>query len=91
MTLQQLDRDRLKSIRKARKIGRPKLAKLVGLTERGLTKIETSQNRMEHVPEETLSRLSTVLQVPPLVLTGDLELTDADLVPATKPSCSCCG
>ena len=32
---------RLKEIRKARKIGRPKLAKQVGITERQLAKIET--------------------------------------------------
>jgi len=35
--------ERLKAVRKARKIGRPKLAKQVGITERQLTKIETSE------------------------------------------------
>ncbi len=41
MTTLTIDAARLKTVRKARKIGRPKLAKLVGLTERQLAKLET--------------------------------------------------
>lgn len=88
--MQTLDRDRLKSVRKARKVGRPKLAKLAGLTERSRTKLESSGPQLQPVPDETLTRIAAVLQVPVLVLTGDLDLADDDLAPAAKPSCGCC-
>ncbi len=43
MTTLTIDPLRLKTVRKARKLGRPKLAKLVSLTERQLTKLETAK------------------------------------------------
>ena len=43
MAALQIKTGQLKSIRVARKIGRPKLAKQVGITERQLAKIEKSE------------------------------------------------
>ena len=82
--------DRLKAIRKGRKMGRPKLAKLVGLTERKLTKIEAETSCT--LPQSTIAKLSDVLQVPELTLTGDFPLVEQDLKPLTKSQCTsgCC-
>lgn len=82
--------DRLKAIRKGRKIGRPKLAKLSGLTERNLAKIEAET--LSVLPQSTVATLSDILQVPELTLTGDFPLTEEDLKPLSKSQCTggCC-
>lgn len=86
-----IDTTRLKAIRKARKIGRPKLAKLSGLTERRLTKIEATHPCV--LPEALVLRLSDILNVPSPTLTGQFPLTEDDLKQANAPTCSngCCG
>ncbi|MGR3713635.1 MAG: helix-turn-helix domain-containing protein [Shimia sp.] len=88
MTALTLDSDRLKTVRKARKIGRPKLAKLTGLTERQLAKLEG--NGGTSVPEAAVTRLSEVLQIPVMALTGELALIDDDLKPAQSTCTSGC-
>ncbi|MBO9477846.1 helix-turn-helix transcriptional regulator [Shimia sp. R11_0] len=94
MTVLTIDPQRLNTVRKARKIGRPKLAKLVGLTERQLTKLETASTSVT-LPEATLIRIATVLQIPAPALTGELPLGEGNLEPvqpiAHSSSCSCCG
>ncbi|MBO9475185.1 helix-turn-helix transcriptional regulator [Shimia sp. R10_1] len=94
MTALTLDPQRLKTVRKARKLGRPKLAKLVGLTERQLTKLETASNGAA-LPEATLIRIATALQIPAPALTGELPLGEDTLEPVQPisqgSSCSCCG
>jgi len=82
--------DRLKAIRKGRKIGRPKLAKLSGLTERKLAKIEAES--LSVLPQLTVANLSDVLQVTVPTLTGDFPLTEEDLKPLTQSKCTsgCC-
>lgn len=90
MTDLSIDAARLKPLRTARKIGRPKLAKLVGLTERQLSKLEATKGAA-NLPEITVEKLSIALQVPTPALTGDLPLIEDDLQPAQKSSCSCCG
>ncbi|MCP4821767.1 MAG: helix-turn-helix transcriptional regulator [Shimia sp.] len=91
MTTLTIDAARLKTVRKARKIGRPKLAKLVGLTERQLAKLETGTTAP--LAEATLDRLSSALSIPVPALTGDLPLIGEDLQPAQKSTCTsgCCG
>ena len=91
MTELTIDTDRLKAIRKGRKIGRPKLAKLSGLTERRLAKIEIGQERI--LPEALVLKLSDALKVPSQTLTGEFPLTGNDLKQDTGSSCSsgCCG
>lgn len=83
--------DRLKAIRKGRKIGRPKLAKLVGLTERKLAKIEKEAATV--LPQSTVAKISDALGVPEPTLTGDFALTQDDLNPleTTKCTSGCCG
>ncbi|MCT4553207.1 MAG: helix-turn-helix domain-containing protein [Pelagimonas sp.] len=93
MTSVQIDADRLKTLRKARKLGRPKLAKLAGLTERQITRLESGAEAKGALPDATLARLALVLQVPEEALSGVLPLSEADLGPipaSTGSSCSCC-
>ena len=71
--------ERLKAIRNARKIGRPKLAKQVGISERQLVKIETSETA--RLTEKVVSRLSQVLQIHSMTLTVEFPVMDADLQP----------
>ena len=82
--------ERLKTVRKARKIGRPKLAKQVGITERQLTKIETSEAIM--LNEHAASKLCQALQINIKTLTGELPMLEKDLRPLQKPQCvsGCC-
>ncbi|MEP1767657.1 MAG: XRE family transcriptional regulator [Sulfitobacter sp.] len=83
--------DRLKTIRKGRKMGRPKLAKLAGLTERKLAKIEAEAVIL--LDQATVVKLASALQVPELTLTGDFPMSQADLNPVEKTQCTsgCCG
>ena len=82
--------ERLKAVRKARKIGRPKLAKQVGITERQLFKIETSETVM--LTENAVSKLCQALQINIKTLTGEVPMREEDLHPLQKPQClsGCC-
>ncbi|GAB5512162.1 MAG: hypothetical protein Rhims3KO_35630 [Hyphomicrobiales bacterium] len=86
-----VDAARIKTIRKARKIGRPKLAKLSGLTERQVAKLETSGPAV--LEASVLLKLSEVLQVPAPTLTGEFEILADDLEPMAAKKCTsgCCG
>ncbi|MEM1289240.1 MAG: helix-turn-helix transcriptional regulator [Pseudomonadota bacterium] len=85
-----IDAGRVKAIRRARKIGRPKLAKLSGISERQVAKIENTCSPF--LSQELLHRFSRVLRVPKAVLTGEDAPIDDDLrqLPAGKTGCSCC-
>lgn len=93
MTAVVIDASTLKTVRKARKIGRPKLAKLAGLTERQIARLEGAGSSTGTLPSDTVLRLAGALQVPAETLTGDLALIDDDLVPASEKKCTsgCCG
>ncbi|MCG7492694.1 helix-turn-helix transcriptional regulator [Thalassobius sp. Cn5-15] len=93
MTTLTIDPQRLKTLRKARKLGRPKLAKLVGMTERQITKLETAvAGPATAMAEPAADRLAAALHIPTLVLTGELALIDEDLQ-QVQNSCTsgCCG
>ncbi|WP_424932182.1 helix-turn-helix domain-containing protein [Amaricoccus macauensis] len=89
----QIDAEKLKTVRKARKIGRPKLGKLTGLTERQIARLEVTGATHGAISDETVERIAAALHVPPGVITGALPLTDDDLVPVTASTCKsgCCG
>lgn len=93
MPTQTLDATRLKAVRKARKIGRPKLARLTGLTERQISKLEAAGPAGGSVTDDALDRISQILQVPVPALTGDLPLMEEDLQPSAPSTCTngCCG
>jgi len=87
----EIQSDRLKAIRKGRKMGRPKLARLSGLTERKLAKIESGA--LPQLPHLTVVMLSQALQVPEPTLTGAFPIDPDDLKPIAKSGCTsgCCG
>lgn len=91
MTAITIDPTRLKTIRTSRKIGRPKLAKLTGLTERQITKFESAS--APQLSAAALHRLAEALQTPAPTLTGEFPLTEDDLTPASATKCTngCCG
>ena len=90
MTAEFIDAGTLKTLRKARKFGRPKLAKLAGLTERQIARFEGAAGGTHAATPDVISRLSAILQVPEETLTGSEVLTEYDLTTAPKSSCSCC-
>ena len=86
----QIKTGQLKSIRVARKIGRPKLAKQVGISERQLAKIEKSETAK--LSSNKVSRLSEALQITTMTLTGEYAVSESDLEPIKKPKSTtgCC-
>lgn len=85
--------EKLKTVRKARKIGRPKLAKLTGLTERQIAQLESNGIMHGGLSEQAALRISQALDIPMGALTGELALIDEDLKPASQNKCTtgCCG
>ncbi|MEM7732322.1 MAG: helix-turn-helix domain-containing protein [Pseudomonadota bacterium] len=87
-----IDAKVLKTVRKARKVSRPKLAKWTGLTERQISKLEGAA--ICEVEPAKMMCLSEALQVPAVVLSGEEPVSDMDMVPLSTPCCSnkgCCG
>lgn len=87
-----IDAGVLKSVRKARKVGRRKLAKLTGLTERQISKLEGAD--VSEVPPEQMVRISGALQVSAVVLSGEEPVTGFDMIPLASRCCTvkgCCG
>lgn len=84
---------RLKTIRKARKIGRSKLAKLSGVTQRQIARIERGDVKFTSVDNLQLEQISSALQITQETLVGDIAFTDADLLPIMTSKCNtgCCG
>lgn len=90
MEIVSVDTGRIKLIRKGRKMGRPKLAKLSGLTERQLAKLESASETAVDI--NVLYRLSDALQVPTPTLTGEFDMVAEDLEPVKAQTCTngCC-
>lgn len=84
-----IEPDRLKTIRRARKIGRPKLGKLAGMSERQVARLEAGGLVLSVAQ---LERVAQALDVLPMVLTGELAVSEDDLV-QSAPKCTsgCCG
>lgn len=83
----------LKTVRKARKLGRPRLAKLAGLTERQIARLEGAAPLKGGLNGDTVLKVATALNVPTGVLAGTIPLADEDLTPASESKCTngCCG
>ncbi len=84
-----LQSDRLQELRRVRGIGRTKLAKLAGLTERQIARLEGALPMKGDLTADVALRLAAALQVEPETLLGDKALTDMDLARPAR-SCSCC-
>ncbi len=88
-----IDSTRLKTIRKGRKIGRPKLAKLSGISERNLARIESGATTNLQLNTDDVAKLAAALNVPVEVLTGEFDVEASDFEPVQKSTCTsgCCG
>lgn len=92
MATVQIEAARVKQVRTARKIGRPKLAKLTGLTERQIAKIEGEAPAKVSVTDGVAVKLAGALQLPVGALIGELQLLEEDLAPIVVhgSGCGCC-
>ena len=79
---------RLTEIRKARGVGRPRLAKLSGLTERQIARLEGAIPSKGIDTEDTILRLASALQVRPETLMSTEALTSEDFL--VVPQSRCC-
>lgn len=79
---------RLTEIRKARGVGRPRLAKLSGLAERRIARLEGAIPSEWAHTEDTILRLASALQVRPETLTSTDALTSKDFL--VVPQSRCC-
>lgn len=79
---------RLTEIRKARGVGRPRLAKLSGLTERQIARLEGAIPSKGIHTEDTILRLASALQVRPETLMSTEALTSEDFL--VVPQSRCC-
>ena len=86
-----IDAPTLKTIRKARKLGRPRLARMAGVSERQLSRLEQAAGGA--MKADTVTRLAMALEVPEAVLTGAMPMAEADLTPMATSKCTsgCCG
>lgn len=85
--------ERVKVLRNAHKIGRSKFAKLTGMTERQIAKLEAGDAGDATISEDVAARIAAVLHIPVPALTGELPLVADDLTPPSAPKCTsgCCG
>ena len=90
MTDTMINPESLKTIRKARKLSRPRLARLTGLTERQVARLEGGVPARDNLSSAMVLRVAQALQVDPLDLSGEAP-TDHEIQPMSKSSCSCCG
>lgn len=88
--METIDAATLKTVRTARKVGRPKLAKLIGVTERQISKLESAEAGAGEIPAFQLMRISEALMVPMAVLSGEDPITEADLRPLSSACCTRC-
>ena len=79
---------RLTEIRKARGVGRPRLAKLSGLTERQIARLEGAIPSKGIDTEDTILRLASALQVRPETQMSTEALTSEDFL--VVPQSRCC-
>ncbi|WP_435171685.1 helix-turn-helix transcriptional regulator [Falsirhodobacter sp. 1013] len=80
--------ERLNQIRRARGLGRPRLAKLSGLTERQIARLEGAVPARDTCTEDTVLRLASALQVRPEALTSSTPITSEDFL--VVPQARCC-
>lgn len=86
-----IQHQKVQELRRARGFGRSKLAKLSGLTERQIARLEGALPWKGELTSDITMRVARALQVQPETLLGDQPLTELDLAAAPKASsCSCC-
>lgn len=80
-----IDSDRLRTIRKRKKLSRPDLERVSGINVRTIQRLENEPEKSKTTREDTVMRLAEALDVKPGVLTGELDLPDADEATIAEP------
>ncbi|MCY3766833.1 MAG: helix-turn-helix transcriptional regulator [Gemmatimonadetes bacterium] len=80
-----IDSDRLRTLRKRKKLSRPDLARVSGINTRTIQRLENEPDKCKSTREDTVTRLAEALEVEPGVLTGELDLPDSDEAPFAEP------
>ena len=80
-----IDSDRLRTIRRRKKLSRPDLKRASGITARTIQRLENEPDKSKSPREDTVMRLAEALDVEPGVLTGELPLPEPDQPPASEP------
>ena len=84
-TKMKIDADRLRTLRKRKKLSRPDLERTSGITVRTIQRLENEPDECETSREDTVIRLASALDVEPGVLTRKLALPEADFAPSIEP------
>lgn len=80
-----IDPNRLRTLRQRKKLSRPDLERAAGITVRTIQRLENEPDESKTTREDTVIRLAKALDVEPGVLTGKLDLPDADEAPFPQP------
>ena len=80
-----IDSDRLRTIRKWKKLSRPDLEQASGINMRTIQRLENEPDKSKSTREDTVNRLAKALDVEPSVLTGELPLPEPDQPPDSEP------
>lgn len=80
-----IDPNRLRTLRQRKKLSRPDLERASGITVRTIQRLENEPERCKRTREYTVNKLAEALDVEPGVLTGELDLPDAEKAPVAEP------
>lgn len=80
-----IDSDRLRTIRKWKKLSRPDLERASGINMRTIQRLENEPEKSNTTREDTVLRLAEALDVEPDVLTGELPMPEPDQGQASEP------
>ena len=84
-TKMKIDADRLRALRQRKKLSRPDLERATKITVRTIQRLENEPDESKTTREDTVLRLANALEVEPGVLTGELDLPDAEKAPVAEP------
>lgn len=80
-----IDSDRLRTLRKRKKLSRPDLERASGINMRTIQRLENEPDKSKSTREDTVMRLAKALDVETDVLTGELSLPELDEAAASEP------
>ena len=80
-----IDSDRLRTLRKRKKLSRPDLERASGINMRTIQRLENEPDKSKSTREDTVMRLADALDVEPGVLTGELPLPEPDQGHTSEP------
>ena len=80
-----IEADRLRTLRKSKRLTRQQLANKSGISARTIQRLENEPERCLNTREDTVNLLAKALDVEPGVLTGELPLPESDDVRVADP------